>query len=310
MEQSKLDLRIVSDPGIVHINGKCMLKKRGGKFAVHIAGLTVYAWKSGDKAAEAYAMVSLVELGYAEQNEVARAFGICERTLRRRQRNYEARGMEGLQCFGGRPKVSKSNTNSMVRAANTLRQQGMNIRDIACSLRVGKSTVGRWTRDQEKPENLKPEKAATDKQNSFSGMDKATIDDPKNRLNDRMLAREGLLYDAEPLFASGRNIPHAGVLLSVPALVESGIFQTAEKVYGHIGPAFYGLRTTVMTLLFMALLRIKKPEGLKEHAPAGLGRIMGLDRMPEVKTLRSKLIRLAAYDKAEEFDNHIKGYHP
>jgi transposase len=305
MEQSKLDLRIVSDPGIVHINGKCMLKKRGGKFAVHIAGLTVYAWKSGDKAAEAYAMVSLVELGYAEQNEVARAFGICERTLRRRQRNYEARGMEGLQCFGGRPKVSKSNTNSMVRAANTLRQQGMNIRDIACSLRVGKSTVGRWTRDQEKPENLKPEKAATDKQNSFSGMDKATIDDPKNRLNDRMLAREGLLYDAEPLFASGRNIPHAGVLLSVPALVESGIFQTAEKVYGHIGPAFYGLRTTVMTLLFMALLRIKKPEGLKEHAPAGLGRIMGLDRMPEVKTLRSKLIRLAAYDKAEEFGSML-----
>jgi len=303
MEQPELDLRIISDPSTVQINGKCMLKKRGDKFAVYITGLPVYTWKSGDKAAEAYAMVSLVNNAYAKQSAVARAFGISERTLRRKQSDYESGGMEGLRSSDGRPRGSKAEPQSMVKAANTLKQQGMNIRDIASCLRVGKSTAGRWTKDQERPENPKPDREA--RQNSLSSMDKATIDDPENRLLDRMLAREGLLYDADPIFSSGRNIPHAGVLLSVPSLVESGIFQAAEKVYGHIGPAFYGLRTTVMTLLFMALLRIKKPEGLKEHAPAGLGRIMGLDRMPEVKTLRGKLIRLAAYDKAEKFGSML-----
>jgi transposase-like protein len=54
-------------------------------------------------------------------------------------------------------------------------------------------------------------------------------------------------------------------------------------------------------MLLMALLRIKRPEGLKEHAPDDLGRLLGLDRAPEVKTLRRKLRRLAAVGRATEF---------
>jgi hypothetical protein len=37
----------------------------------------------------------------------------------------------------------------------------------------------------------------------------------------------------------------------------------------------------------MALLRIKRPEHLKERDPAAFGRLLGLDRAPEVKTLRT-----------------------
>jgi prepilin-type processing-associated H-X9-DG protein len=51
----------------------------------------------------------------------------------------------------------------------------------------------------------------------------------------------------------------------------------------------------------MALWRIKRPEGLKEHSPAELGRVLGLDRAPEVKTLRRKLARLAASGRAAQF---------
>jgi len=56
--------------------------------------------------------------------------------------------------------------------------------------------------------------------------------------------------------------------------------------------------TTLVALLLMALLRIKRPEGLKEHAPSELGRVLGLDRAPEVKTVRRKLRRLAAAGRA------------
>jgi hypothetical protein len=42
-------------------------------------------------------------------------------------------------------------------------------------------------------------------------------------------------------------------------LVESGLFRISRKLYGEIGPAFYGLRTTLLTFLLMALLRIKRP---------------------------------------------------
>jgi prepilin-type processing-associated H-X9-DG protein len=118
---------------------------------------------------------------------------------------------------------------------------------------------------------------------------------------DRLLAALGLLDDAEPFFRSGERIPRAGVLLAVPPLVASGIFEVAQEVYGDLAPAFYGLRTSMLVLLLMALLRLKRPEHLKEHSPPDLGGIFGLDRAPEVKTLRRKLDRLGRARHAERF---------
>jgi hypothetical protein len=74
----------------------------------------------------------------------------------------------------------------------------------------------------------------------------------------------------------------------------------ARKICGSIGPAFYGLRTTLIALLLMALLRIKRPEALKEHSPDDFGCILGRDRAPEVKTLQLKLSRLAALGGAAD----------
>ncbi|MDO8804733.1 MAG: hypothetical protein Q7R35_09875 [Elusimicrobiota bacterium] len=50
------------------------------------------------------------------------------------------------------------------------------------------------------------------------------------------------------------------MLLAIPALLKTGVFDCASAVYDDIGPAFYGLRTTVLTMLLMALLHIKRPE--------------------------------------------------
>ncbi|HLB16281.1 MAG TPA: hypothetical protein VJM14_15215 [Burkholderiales bacterium] len=125
--------------------------------------------------------------------------------------------------------------------------------------------------------------------------------DPANRSTDRLLAYLGLLDDAAPLFRQGTRVPGAGVLLALPAIEKSGVVEIARDVYGSIGPAFYGLRTTVVALVLLALLRIKRPEALKEHSPEDLGRILGLDRAPEVKTLRRKLARLAGLGLAVDF---------
>ena len=124
--------------------------------------------------------------------------------------------------------------------------------------------------------------------------------DPGNRVWDRLLACFGYLDAAAPIFADAKAVPGAGVLCALPVLVASGIFRIAHKIYGEIGPAFYGLRTTLVTLLLMALWRIKRPEALKEHDPQTLGRVLGLDRAPELKTVRRKLTRLASYHKAEQ----------
>jgi len=103
-----------------------------------------------------------------------------------------------------------------------------------------------------------------------------------------------------PMFARASCIPRAGVLLAIPALVASGLLSIAREIYRSLGPAFYGLRTTLVAYVLLALLRIPRPEALKEYAPDGLGRIVGLDRMPEVKTLRRKLARLAKMKGSQE----------
>lgn len=128
-----------------------------------------------------------------------------------------------------------------------------------------------------------------------------TLDhDPRDRSGDRCLARMGQLDDAVPLFADGENVPRAGVLLAVPLLVGHGLTEAFTKVYGSLGPSFYGLRTTAVTLFLCALLRIKRPEHLKEYGPEALGALVGLDRAPEVKTVRRKFTRMAAMDRGRQ----------
>ena len=124
--------------------------------------------------------------------------------------------------------------------------------------------------------------------------------DPDNRIGDRGLACLGFLDDAVPLFGDRPCLRQAGVLLAVPLLVKSGVLDVFSNIYHSLGPAFYGLRTTVVMLLLGALLRIKRPENFKEHNPRELGHVVGLDRAPEVKTLRRKLTQLASRGRARD----------
>ena len=114
------------------------------------------------------------------------------------------------------------------------------------------------------------------------------------------MARLGLLDDALPLFADAECVPRAGVLLAVPLLVHHGLIEAFVKVYGSLHPSFYGLRTIVVTLFLAALLRIKRPEHFKEYRPEDLGAILGLDRAPEVKTVRRKFSRLATMGRGKQ----------
>jgi hypothetical protein len=297
MEQLELDIGPLPAPKSIPINGKCSLERDSGKSCeVHVNGLVFHAWNAADSMAESYAMVSLVLLGYAAPLEVAKAFGVNERTVFRRRDKFELYGMVGLGNSRGRPEGAKAGADSRIKMAQAMREGGATVRDIAHRLGVGIGTVSRWTKG---PSMINEKETSGQIPEVIPGN---TLDtNPQSRDIDRILARTGLLFDAEPVFIPGKKIPYTGVLLAVPALSASGIFKAAEKVYGHIGPAFYGLRTTVLVMLLMALMRIKRPEALKEYAPPDLGRIIGLDRMPEVKTLRRKILLLSRALKGEEF---------
>jgi hypothetical protein len=111
------------------------------------------------------------------------------------------------------------------------------------------------------------------------------------------LARAGQLTEAPVVFTEGAHLPLAGLLLILPGLAATGLLEAFEQTYGRLRHGFYGLRTTVLMVLFLALLRDPRAEGATRIRPADLGRLLGLDRAPEVKTLRRKLTELASQAK-------------
>jgi hypothetical protein len=150
------------------------------------------------------------------------------------------------------------------------------------------------------------------------------------RTLDRGMACAGLLAEAAPEFRRAESVSCAGVLLALPALLDQGLVDVGANVYGQLRNGFFGLRSVLLTFAFMALLRIKNPEQLTERAPGELGLLLGLDRSPEVKTLRRKLSELGErgladtlrlefaerWAKAESdeigllyVDGHVRPYH-
>ena len=316
--------------GALVVNERCVLRTQAGHRVVLVAGVPLAQYALGDHMAEAHAMVSLVDGGWADQNDVARAFDCTARTLRRHQRRFEEAGLVGLGRPRGYPKGRPRLSVSRTRQVSRWKASGCSNRQIAARLGVSEKAVRKVLRRlgwQEPvlaqallplegagadpklsafaatrparplvptPQRAEAKQSAVADEPLVSSMDA----DPSDRRLDRLMAYLGLLDDAAPIFRPGARVPGAGVLLAIPALTASGLVEAAREVYGTIGPAFYGLRTTMVTLVLMALLRIKRPEGLKERPPEDLGRILGLDRAPEVKTLRRKLVRLAGLGRA------------
>ena len=124
------------------------------------------------------------------------------------------------------------------------------------------------------------------------------------------LARWGLLGEgAEPVFIPGARYPLAGLLLALPALEATGLLEAAREVYGRLRDGYYGLTATLLTLVFLALAGEPRAEGATRVPPAALGRVLGLDRAPEVKTIRRKLGELAAAGQAADLIMALARHH-
>jgi transposase len=136
------------------------------------------------------------------------------------------------------------------------------------------------------------------------------LPDPVPRGSERALARFGLLGEgAAPVFVPGARYPLAGLLLALPALADTGLLACARRVYGRLRDGYYSLDAVLVHLVLQALLREPRAEGATRVPPPAMGRILGLDRAPEVKTIRRKLAELAAAGKAADLQMAIARHH-
>ena len=62
--------------GAIVVNERCLVRTQDGHRIVLVAGIPLAQYTLGDAMAEAHAMVSLVEQGWADQNDVGRRVAI------------------------------------------------------------------------------------------------------------------------------------------------------------------------------------------------------------------------------------------
>ena len=102
-----------------------------------------------------------------------------------------------------------------------------------------------------------------------------------------------------PLFQPALDVPYGGVLFALPALLAVGLLNTTARFF-QLPKGYYGLESLFLLLAFMALARLPSRESLRDCAPGEWGKLLGLERIPEVRTLRQKVRLLATDDRPEQ----------
>ena len=287
-------------PGVGFVTGD-----EGGLVTVH--GLATFAWDAGDEAGRRLAAVQLVRLRAASQAQVAGAFAVDPGTLWRWDQARSASGVAGLVPARRGPKGASKLIPELVERIAGLDAAGKTLREIAAATGVStfsvRNALGRVAAGRQLAARAAEDSAGLVAGDGEEGIEEAVpvLPDPVPREGERVLARWGLLGEgAAPVFAPGARYPLAGLLLALPALEGTGLLEAAREVYGRLRDGFYGLTATLLTVVFLALAGEPRAEGATRVPPAALGRVLGLDRAPEVKTIRRKLGELAAAGKAAD----------
>jgi hypothetical protein len=289
------------------VNDRVAIVRSETHVAYFASGVPVFVHAPEDVVGQRVAAAQLMELGLAQQTELSAALDLDRSTLYRQHQKLTQAGVLGVVNGKRGPRGPHRLTPEKQREAAQLLGAGVSNRHVAQQLGVTEGAIrharkrGLLSGDVPAlgPPSLEgPSVRSRRAAQAAGGIAVA-------RHTERALARLGLLTAAPPQFVPTESVRSGGALLALPALLALGLLEVGEQTYGALKNGFYGLRAMLLVLAFMALLRIRPPEQLQGHPPGELGRLLGLDRAPEVKTVRRKLWELAARGQASTFSRRL-----
>jgi len=317
--------------------------RHDGRLTFFDASGPIFSCREEDDGALRFAAAMLTEpgLGLAGPSQIARAVGRHRSRVHEYRRRYREGGAAALEVKRRGPRGASKLKGHVLACAQELLTEGLSNYKVAAQVGVSEQTIrkglkeGRLVRQQgvgrkssmtgRTPENVVSTPRTRSDEDAACAGGVATT-----REAERALAPTGLLVEALPRFDAAESVTKAGVLVALPAVVGQGLLEIGQQIYGGLRNGYYGLTSMLLTFGFMALVRIKSTEGLTNHAPGEFGRVLGLDRAPEIKTARRKLAELAGRHKALEFsrafserwateapdalgylyiDGHVRSYH-
>ena len=321
--------------GAKPINDHVAIYHHDEKIEFFTASGPIYSCRKNDRYGFRLAQGIIIAQTETTPAQLAKALNVNRTTVYRNFKRYEKGGPAALVTKNSNRKAYKLNGTTKGQV-QTLLNKGYSLRAAAEQVGITEGTIryaikkGRLVRKEQSDEKYQPHqklKTASERSAEDSNCD---IGIGAKREPERILASSGKLVEAQPDFNAVEAVGYAGVLLALPALAKVGLLEAGKKVYTALNKGFYGLQSVLLTLAFMAFLRVKTPEQLKRCNTGDLGIVLGLDRAPEVKTLRRKLKEIGLRNRAGDFlsflakkwsdqdkdaigfayiDGHVRAYH-
>lgn len=302
-------------PDAIVVSPDLAMQRADGRVVLFNAAGPIYQCDEDDDVGVRLGMAIVAGLGLAPITALAAAFGVHRATIYRSEALLREGGVLSLERKKRGPQGPHKLKDAVLGKAQRALDEGKTRSEVSevagvsrfaiyRAIQLGLLSTPSTTPTVTMPaapvdESLtRPATRAAEDQSCEAGV-------AVKRTEERALARWGKLAEATPAFRPTEAVPGAGVLLALPALLQGGLLDVGTEVYGALSKGFFGLRSILLTFAFMALLRIKTPEQLTEHAPGELGVLLGLDRAPEVKTLRRKLREMGERLQARPFAQRL-----
>jgi transposase-like protein len=273
----------------------------------------LFTHRSDDEASRRCYLASLVEYGHVRAVELERSeLNIPHRTLMNWCRQLRDHGVDSFYA-SPRRRGGAVMTEEVRSRCDRLLATGKTVSQVSRIVGINDSTLRKAVRDgRVVPANADQFSEASGDSDSTSKSERSVADAQAaagmgtacTRADERVDAAIGLADQACARFEHCHDVQFGGLLSGLPALSANGLYSGLGKHLSLEG-GYYSAMHIVTILAFMALARIRRPEGLRHIPPGEFGKTLGLDRVTEVKTLRRKIGELASSGSPREWQRDL-----
>lgn len=287
--------------GVTQISDSLSFLRDGDNITYYHYDLPVFTHAENDLATFRMVTSQFCVNGHVTQAQISRIFGVPLVTVKRAVKRFRDEGVKGFYAKRN-TRGAAVLTEPVLIEAQRLLDDGRSVKEVAAQLELKSDTLGKAVRagrlHEFKKKALIVETGSKSERSELDAVTPTGV--ATHNVKARLAASVGALGAVLPQFEPAFDVPRGGVLCALPALLAMGLLEGAEERLSF-QEGYYALDSLLILLAFMVLCRMETVEELRDHAPGEWGRLLGLDRAPEVRTLRGKIHEISQNGNPKEW---------